>query len=147
MTLAKLPQLQVFALLVCLGCGVSWCVPVLSHGGIFSPTGRSYGPTTPSGYAVRVEPQAFTMSHAQRPQVHVTVENAAGQLVDDVLVHFLPSEGTMTTGSSHTRGGVVTGMFTVASGSDNPRSAFIIVTVEDIEVTVFIDIVPTVVGR
>jgi hypothetical protein len=53
----------------------------------------------------------------------------------------------MTTGTSRTRGGSVTGTFTVATGSDNPRTAFVIVTVEDVEVTVFIDIVPAVVGR
>jgi hypothetical protein len=87
------------------------------------------------------------MSHSQQQQVQVHVEDAVGQPVDGVLVHFLPSEGTVTTGSSVARGGVVTGMFTVAAGSDNPRSAFIIVTVEDVEVTVFIDIVPAVFGR
>jgi hypothetical protein len=77
----------------------------------------------------------------------VTVEDAAGQPTDDVLVGFVPSEGTVTTGASRTRGGTVTGTFTVATGSDSPRTAFVIVTVEDVEVTVFIDIVPAVVGR
>jgi hypothetical protein len=96
---------------------------------------------------VRIEPQAFSMSHSQQQQVQVRVEDAVGQPVDGVLVHFLPSEGTVTTGSSLTRGGVVTGTFAVAAGSDNPRSAFIIVTVEDVDVTVFVDIVPAVFGR
>jgi hypothetical protein len=41
----------------------------------------------------------------------------------------------------------VTGIYTVTTGSDNPRSAFVVVTVEDVEVTVFIDIVPAVFGR
>jgi hypothetical protein len=75
------------------------------------------------------------------------VEDAAGQPTDDVLVRFVPSEGTLTTETSRTRGGTVTGTFAVATGSDSPRTAFVIVTVEDVEVTVFIDIVPAVVGR
>ena len=75
------------------------------------------------------------------------VENAAGQLVDDVLVTFTPSEGALATGSSRTRGGTVVGTFTAAPGSDSPRTAFLVVTVEDVEVTVFIDIVPVVFGR
>jgi hypothetical protein len=87
------------------------------------------------------------MPHTQHPRVTVTVENAVGQPVDDVLVGFTPSEGRLITDTSRTRGGVVTGTFTAASGSDNPRTAFIIVTVEDIKVTLFIDIVPAVFGR
>jgi hypothetical protein len=87
------------------------------------------------------------MSQTQQPQVQISVANAQGQPVDDVLVYFLPSEGMVSTASSRTRGGVVTGTFTAAPGSDVPHSAFILVTVEDVEVTVFIDIVPTVFGR
>jgi hypothetical protein len=87
------------------------------------------------------------VTHTQRPSLTVTVEDASGQPADDVLVRFAPSEGTITTGTSHTRGGTVTGLYTVATGSDNPRTAFVIVTVEDVEVTVFIDIVPAVFGR
>lgn len=109
--------------------------------------GRRYGPATPGGYYVRVEPRAVTMSNNQNPRVTVAVENAAGQPVDDVLVTFAPSEGTLTTGSSHTRGGTVVGTFTAAPGSDNPRTAFLVVTVENVEVTIFIDITPAVFGR
>jgi hypothetical protein len=88
-----------------------------------------------------------TMSQNQNPQITVAVEQAAGQPVDDVLVTFTPSEGTLTTGSSRTRGGTVVGTFTAAPGSDSPRTAFLVVTIEDVEVTVFIDIVPAVFGR
>jgi hypothetical protein len=87
------------------------------------------------------------MSHSQRSQITVRVEDGTGQPVDDVLVSFLPSEGAVTTGPSQTRGGTVTGTFTVATGSDNPRTAFIVVRVENIATTVFIDIVPAVFGR
>jgi hypothetical protein len=80
-------------------------------------------------------------------QLTVAVDDAAGQPVDDVLVTFAPSEGTVTTGSSQTRGGTVVGTFRAAPGSDSPRTAFVVVTVEDVEVTVFIDIVPAVFGR
>lgn len=89
----------------------------------------------------------MTMSQNQNPQITVAVENATGQPVDDVLVTFNPSEGTLTTGSSRTRGGTVVGTFTAASGSDSPRTAFLVVAVEDVEVTIFIDIVPAVFGR
>ena len=101
----------------------------------------------PSAHYVRVTPSSLYMSHTQRPSFTVTVEDASGQPADDVLVRFAPSEGTITTGTSHTRGGTVTGMYTVTTGSDSPRTVFVIVTVEDVEVTVFIDIVPVVFGR
>jgi hypothetical protein len=87
------------------------------------------------------------MAHTQHPQITVAVENAAGQPVDDVLVTFTPSEGTLTTSSSRTRGGTVVGTFTAAEGSDSPRTAYLVVTVEDVNVTIFIDIVPAVFGR
>jgi len=77
----------------------------------------------------------------------VAAENAAGQPLDEVLVTFTPSEGTLATGSSRTRGGTVVGTFTAASGSDSPRTASLLETVENVEVTVFIDIVPVVFGR
>lgn len=108
---------------------------------------RKYGPTTPGGYYVRITPRAVTMSQPQRPQVTVTVENVTGQSVDDVLVTFLPSEGEVITGQSRTRGGTVTGTFAAAAGSDSPRTASLVVTVEDLAITVFIDIVPAVFGR
>jgi len=87
------------------------------------------------------------MAHTQRPQLTVAVENAAGQPVEDVLVTFTPSEGTFTTSSGRTRGGTVVGTFAAAPGSDSPRTAFLVAAVEDVEVTVFIDIVPAVFGR
>jgi hypothetical protein len=87
------------------------------------------------------------MSHTQRPQVTVTVSDASDQPVEDVFVGFTPSEGSITTGTSRTRGGVVTGTFRATTGSDSPRTAFVVVTVEDIDITVFIDIVPAVFGR
>ena len=89
----------------------------------------------------------MTMSQNHSPQVTVAVENPAGQPVDDVLVTFTPSEGALTTGSSRTRGGTVVGTFTAAPGSDGPRTAFLVLAVENVEVTVFIDIVPVVFGR
>ena len=89
----------------------------------------------------------MTMAHTQWPQITVAVENAAGQPLDDVLVTFTPSEGTFTTSSSRTRGGTVVGTFIAAPGSDSPRTAFLVAAVEDVEVTVFIDIVPAVFGR
>ena len=89
----------------------------------------------------------MTMAYMQRPQITVAVANVAGQPVEDVLVTFTPSEGAFTTASSRTRGGTVVGTFTAASGSDNPRTAFLVAIVEDVEVTIFIDIVPVVFQR
>jgi hypothetical protein len=124
-----------------------WLLPAC-HAGLFSSQIRYYGPTTPSGYRVRVEPQAVvTLSHSQRQPIQVTVENEAGQLVDGVAVRFRASEGNVTTDSHETRGGTVTGTFAAAPGSDQPRTVFVVVTVENVKVTVFIDIVPAVFGR
>jgi len=92
-------------------------------------------------------PRTVTMVHTQRPQLTVAVENATGQPVEDVLVTFTPSEGTFTTSSSRTRGGTVVGTFVAAASSDSPRTAFLVAAVEDVEVTIFIDIVPAVFGR
>ncbi len=127
-----------------LACGV---VPSTSPGRPLPAAGHRYGPTAPGGYYVRVEPRALTTSANQNPPITVAVETAAGQPVDDVLVTFTPSEGTLTTGSSRTRGGTVVGTFTAAPGSDSPRTASLVAAVEDVEVTVFIDIVPVVFGR
>jgi hypothetical protein len=118
-----------------------------SQGQGLKSAGHRYGPTTPGGYYVRVEPRAVTMAYIQRPQFTVAVENAAGQPMEDVLVTFVPSEGTFTTGSSRTRGGTVVGTYVAPSGSDSPRTAFLVAAVEDVEVTIFIDIVPAVFGR
>jgi len=144
---AKLLLPCVVGVLVSLGylaCGV---VPSTTLGRPLPAAGHRYGPTTPGGYYVRVEPRTMTMSANQNPQITVAAENAAGQPLDEVLVTFTPSEGTLTTGSSRTRGGTVVGIFTAASGSDNPRTASLVVAVENVEVTVFIDIVPAVFGR
>jgi len=147
MTSGKLWLPCVVGMLVCLGCLTWGVLPSASQERLPQAAGRRYGPTNPGGYYVRVEPRAVTMSHNQHPQITVTVENAAGQPVDDVLATFTPSEGTVTTGSSSTRGGTVVGTFTAAPGSDSPRTAFLVVTVENVEVTVFIDMVPAVFGR
>ena len=134
-------------MLICLG-WLPWSVTLgESQGRGPRLSGHRYGPTTPGGYYVRVEPRAVTMAHTQRPQLTVAVENATGQPVEDVLVTFTPSEGTFTTSSSQTRGGTVVGTFAAAAGSDSPRTAFLLAAVEDVEVTVFIDIVPAVFGR
>jgi hypothetical protein len=87
------------------------------------------------------------MAYMQRPQITVAVANAAGQPVEDVLVTFTLSEGAFTTASSRTRGGTVVGTFTAAAGSDHPRTAYLVATVEDVAVTIFIDIVPAVFQR
>ena len=145
MTLANAAGLRL--LFIALGC----CTLVLATGcqerrGLPSPV-RTYGPTTPGGYYIRVTPLQLTMFHNQRPRLTVRVEDAAGHPVDDVPVRFVPSEGTVTPARPRTHGGVVTVTFTAATGSDSPRTASIQVTVEDVAVTVFIDIVPAVFGR
>ena len=90
----------VAGMLVCLG-WLAWSVALGANQGCGARiAGHRYGPTTPGGYYVRVEPRAVTMAHNQRPQLTVAVEDAAGQPVEDVLVMFTPSEGTFTTGSS-----------------------------------------------
>ena len=127
---------------------LAWSIaPSTGQGRGPQSAGHRYGPTTPSGYYVRVEPRAVTMANTQRPQITVAVENATGQPVEDVLVTFTLSEGTFTTSSSRTRGGTVVGTFTAAEGSDSPRTANLVVTVEDVNVTIFIDIVPAVFSR
>ena len=87
------------------------------------------------------------MSHNQRARVTVHVEDAAGQPIDDVAVRFTSSEGSVVADPPHTRGGEATGTFSAATGSDSPRTAFVVISVEDVDVTVFIDIVPAVYGR
>ena len=144
---AKFVSPLAVSMLVCLGWLAWGGFPGVSQGRVAQTSGQRYGPTTPGGYYVRVEPRAVTMANTQRPQITVAVDNAAGQPVDDVLVTFTPSEGAFTTASSRTRGGTVVGTFTAASGSDSPRTAFLVAIVEDVEVTIFIDIVPAVVGR
>jgi uncharacterized iron-regulated membrane protein len=126
---------------------ILWLTPTPSYAGLLSQQIRRYGPTVPNGYTVRVEPQAATLSHSQRQPVQVTVEDTAGKRIDGVTVQFRASEGTIATDAHITQDGRVTGTFATGSNSDHPRTAFIVVTVENVEVTVFIDIVPAVFGR
>lgn len=143
---------KIFHFLLCSLClGILWVYPgraaeLTGRDGAVEG-GRRYGPTSPGGYYVRVEPRSLAMAHTQRPQVNVYIENRDGQPQDDVLVSFLPSEGTVITAESSTRGGTVRGTFVVGTGSDHPRSASILITVENVDVTVFVDIVPAVFGR
>jgi hypothetical protein len=132
---------------VCLLGLLLWGLPHPGWAELLQKAGRRYGPTVPGGYYVRVQPSTLTMSHTQRASMTVTVEDAAGQPVDDVLVSFVPSEGEVATGTSRTRGGEVTGTYTAATGSDAPRTAVVVVTVENVEATIFVDIVPAVFGR
>jgi hypothetical protein len=139
MTSANSSQV-VLSFLVSLGCLVLTLSPS-------AEASRRYGPTSSGGYYIRVEPGTITMAHSQRPRLTVTVEDAAGTPVDNVPVSFTPSEGVFTAAAPDTRGGTVTGTFTAATGSDSPRHAFVVVTVDNFEVTVFIEIVPAVFGR
>ncbi len=134
-------------LLIGLACSVVSVTPTPSDSGPFSPQGRLYGPTTPGGYAVRILPHATTMAHSQRRAIEVYVETADGEPADGVEVRFRPSEGKVTQDHSETREGLAAGEFEVSPGSDQPRTAFIVVSVENVDITVFIDIVPAVFGR
>ena len=141
-----LPPL-VAGMLICLG-WLAWSAALGANQGCAARIARPrYGPTTPGGYYVRVVPRAVTMGYIQRRQLTVAVEDAAGQPVEDVLVTFRPSEGTFTTGGSRTRGGTVVGTFVAADGSDSPRTALLTATVEDVAVTIFINIVPMIYQR
>lgn len=129
-------------------CGLLfWCGVMASGIASSQVAGRRYGPTTPGGYYVRVAPSAITLAHSQRARLTVSVEDSRGEPMEDVFVSFAPSEGTVTTDSSRARGGVVAATFIPATGGDSPRRAFIVTTVEDLDITVFIDIVPAVFGR
>ena len=121
--------------------------PMLGCTGLFSSQTRRYGPTAPGGYTVRVAPQTAKLAHLQRQPIQVTVETAEGAPADGVQVQFRASEGQVTATTTTTRNGMVTGTFAAATGSDQPRTAYIVVTVENVDVTVFIDIVPAVFGR
>jgi hypothetical protein len=130
--------------MVALGLAPTW-----SQAGFLSSASQSYGPTAPNGYMVRIDPQMATLAHSQHQDIQVTVQSAQGEPVEGVEVHFRPSEGTVTTkpGSGKTRDGVVQGTFAAGMGGDQPRTAHVLVRVENVEVTVFIDIVPAVFGR
>ena len=136
-------------ILFCIGLtdGLIGLTPSPSHSSAFSPQGRQYGPTTPSGYTVRVIPHATTMAHSQRRAVKVYVETPDGKPADGVEVRFRPSEGVVAQDHRETRNGLATGQFEVSPGSDQPRTAMIVVSVENAHITVFIDIVPAVFGR
>lgn len=128
-------------------CSMITLAPPPSHSGPFSLQERQYGPTTPGGYAVRVLTHATTMAHSQRRAIEVYVETPDGKPADGVAVRFRPSEGKVTQTHQETRNGLAAGEFEVAPGSDQPRTAFIVVSVENVDITVFIDIVPAVFGR
>ena len=134
---------------LCLGLIAIALTPLPNQAGLLSSSSQGYGPTEPSGYVVHIEPQTVTLAHSQRQVIRVAVKNAQGKPAEGVEVQFRASEGTVTPkpGSSKTRDGIVQGMFAAAIGGDEPRTAYVIVTVENIEVTVFIDIVPAVFGR
>jgi hypothetical protein len=139
-----------FALILfCIGLayGLIGFTPSLSHSDPFSPQGRQYGPTTPGGYRVRVSPHATTMAHSQRRTIEVYVETPDSKPANGVVVRFRPSEGVVAQDHQETRYGLVTGHFAVSPGSDQPRTATIVVSVENVDITVFIDIVPAVFGR
>lgn len=108
---------------------------------------RRYGPSTPGGYYVRLDPAMLHLAHYRSASLTVTVEDAAGQPVDDVLVRFTHAQGEVKTASNLTQNGVVVGTYAPPPGSDAFHSDFVIVSVEDVEVPVFIDIVPAVYGR
>lgn len=134
---------------LCIGwvCGLISLTPNSSHSGPFSPKGRQYGPTAPSGYGVRVSPHIITMAHSQRRAIEVYVETPDGKPADGVAVRFQPSEGVVSPDHPETRDGLATGQFEVSPGGDQPRMATIVVSIENIDITVFIDIVPAVFGR
>lgn len=75
------------------------------------------------------------------------METPGGKPADGVAVRFQPSEGVVTQAHPESRDGLVTGHFEVSPGGDQPRAATIVVSVENIDITVFIDIVPAVFGR
>jgi hypothetical protein len=108
---------------------------------------RRFGPSTPGGYYVRLDPAMVHVEHYLSAPLTVTVEDAAGQPVDDVLVRFTHAQGQVKTASNLTQNGTVAGTYTPPPGSDALHADFVIVSVEDIKVTVFIDIVPAVYGR
>lgn len=140
---------QVVLIISCMGlaCSLIGLTPGPSHGGPFTSQGRQYGPTTPGGYAVRVSPHVATMAHSQRRAIEVYVETSDGKPADGVAVRFQPSEGVVTQDHSETQDGLAAAQFEVSPGSDQPRTATIVVSVENIDITVFIDIVPAVFGR
>lgn len=147
MILAKLRQrYHLVTLLGLLGCGL-WLAPIPGDAKLFSSQPRHYGPTDPSEYTVRVMPQSITINHSQRQLIQVIVETIDGTPINGVEVQFRPSEGHVTSPTPTTQNGVVTGTFATATGSDQPRTAYVVVTVENVNVTVFIDIVPAVFSR
>src|SRR5215813_12942073 len=80
------------SMVVCLGWLTWGSLPSVGQGRVPQTSGSRYGPTTPGGYYVQVEPRAVTMAYMQRPQITVAVANATKQPVKNVLVTFTPSE-------------------------------------------------------
>lgn len=108
---------------------------------------RRYGPSTPGGYYVRLDPAMLHLAHYLSASLTVTVEDAAGKPADDVLVRFTHAQGEVKTASDLTQNGKVVATYLPPPGSDAFHSDFVIVSVEDVKVPVFIDIVPAVYGR
>ncbi len=149
MTSVSHRHIQICLIISCIGlaCSFIGLTPSPSHGGLFSAQARRYGPTTPGGYVVQVSPHATTMAHSQRRAIEVYVETPDGKPADGVAIRFRPSEGVVTQDHRETRDGLAAGQFEVSPGSDQPRTATIVVSVENVDITVFIDIVPAVFGR
>ena len=66
-------------------CSLLLCGIVCGYGAGCTPT--SFGPTVPSGYRVRLPAASQTLRMQSLP-LTVQVHNSAGELVDDVPVHF-----------------------------------------------------------
>ena len=130
-----------------LACATLVLAPTPSRSGPLSLRAQPYGPTTPGGYAVRVSSRADSMPHSQRRAIDVYVETPDGEPADGVAVRFRPSEGVVEPDHPETRSGRATGLFAAPPGSDQPRTATVVVSVENLDITVFIDIVPAVFGR
>ncbi len=148
--MTSVSRFYLYTLILCgvgLACGLMGLTPSPSHSGPLSSQGRQYGPTTPGGYAVWVSPHTTSMAHAQRRNIEVYVETPDGKPAAGVAVRFRPSEGVVEQNHSETRKGWATAQFEVSPGGDQPRTATIVVSVENVDITVFIDIVPAIFGR
>ena len=80
------------------------------------------------------------MAHSQRRAIEVFVETPDGQPANGVPVRFQPSEGVVTQAHNETHNGLVAGQFEVSPGSDQPRTATILVSVENVDITVISDV-------
>ena len=146
-SVSSLHRRPVIWLGLALACALIGLAPTPSRSGPLSLRAQPYGPTTPGGYAVRVSSHAASMAHSQRRAIDVYVETADGQPADGVAVRFRPSEGVVEPDRPTTHDGRATGLFAAPPGGDQPRTATVVVSVENLDITVFIDIVPAVFGR